>query len=144
LVVAGKLPAAIGVTPTTRNNIDSLPGAVDPSYIRYNVWQTSSATPVVFDNDEGNSIVDGTATELVDNRLINNLGSGLHLNSALTGIADFKLDGFLKPLAGSPALTGGLSLTFLDPFFVNTTQRGAVITTDPWTSIGSWISTAIN
>lgn len=144
LIIADVLPVALGVTPTTRINIDNLPGTTDPAYIRHNLWQSSSPNAVVWDNDEGNQIIDGTATAIPDFILMDNLGNATQVNAALPNYAAFKLDAVLKPLAGSPALTGGLSLTFLDPFFTNTTQRGGVTTTDPWTSVGSWLSTAIN
>jgi hypothetical protein len=144
LIISDSLPTALGVTPTTRNHIDGIAGAVDPSYIRYNVFQTYAAIPVIWDNDEGNAIVDGTATAAPDNALIGVLGDATRLNSAVATPADMKLDGTLKPIAGSPALSGGTSLTFLDPFFVSTTQRGAVITSDVWTATGTWISIAIN
>lgn len=144
LIIADSLPVALGVTPTTRVNIDNFAGTTDPAYIRYNIWQTYAVNPVVWDNDESNQIIDGTATAIPDFILIDTLGNATQKNTALATPADFKLDGFLKPLPGSPALSGGLSLTFLDPFFVSTIQRGAVITTDPWTSVGTWISTATN
>ncbi|MEO5562577.1 MAG: hypothetical protein ABIR18_04060 [Chitinophagaceae bacterium] len=144
LIIGDSLPTALAFTPTTRNNIDGIAGAVDPSYIRYNLFQTYAAIPVIWDNDESNQIVDGTATAAPDNALIAVLGDGTQLNSALATPADFKLDGTLKPIAGSPALSGGVSLTFLDPFFVSTTQRGAVLTSDVWTATGTWISIATN
>ncbi len=145
IVYADVLPAAIGVTPTTRGNIDNLPGSSDPAYIRYNMWQTVSATPVTWDNDESNAIVDGTATAVPDFVLIDTLGNATQKNTAYASLAAMGVNaGTLQLLPGSPAKTGGLSLTFLDPFFTNTIQRGAVIDADPWTISGSWISIAIN
>jgi hypothetical protein len=102
---------------------------------------------VVWDDDESNPIgvgTDLTATARPDNVLIGVLGAPAQANTALPTPADFKLNAFLVPQAGSPGLAGGLSLTFLNPFFTNTTQRGGVITTDQWTTVGTWISTAIN
>ncbi len=62
-------------------------------------------------------------------------------NSFLASYASFKLDAVAKPLAGSPALSGAFNLA---PYgFVSTTQRGAVRTTDVWTTQG-WISIASN
>jgi len=62
-------------------------------------------------------------------------------NSYLASYAAFKLDGVLKPLIGSPALAGGFNLA---PYgFVGTTQRGAIRTTDVWTT-GAWLSIAAN
>jgi hypothetical protein len=147
LVICDSLPVAIGVTPTSRPNIDNLVGAVDPSFFRNNVFQTYSANAVVWDDDESNPIgvgTDLTATARPDNVLIGVLGAPAQANTALPTPADFKLNAFLVPQAGSPGLAGGLSLTFLNPFFTNTTQRGGVITTDQWTTVGTWISTAIN
>ncbi len=145
IVYADVLPAAIGVTPSTRVNIDNLPGSSDPAYIRYNMWQTVSATPVTWDNDESNAIVDGTATAVPDFVLIDTLGNSTQKNSAYASLAAMGVNaGTLQLLPGSPAKTGGLSLTFIDPFFTNTIQRGAVIDTDPWTISGTWISIAVN
>jgi hypothetical protein len=146
IVYADVLPAAIGVTTTTRVNIDNLPGSLDPAYIRYNMWQTVSATPVVWDNDESNQIVDGTATAIPDFVLTDTLGNATQKNSAYASLAAMGVNaGTLQLLSGSPAKTGGLSLTFLDPFFTNTIQRGAVIDADPWTvAAGTWISIAVN
>jgi hypothetical protein len=149
LIIAGKMPVAIGVTPSTRDSIDNivnLPFSSERIFIRYNIWQTEVANAVVWDNDEGNKIDDGTATLLgaPDNALIGVLGDGTQVNTALPNFAAFKLNPFLIPQPGSPALSGGLSLNYISPFFVNTTQRGAVITTDPWTSSGTWISTSVN
>lgn len=153
-IQADSFPAALGVTPTTRNPIDNIcPSCADHSYIVRNVWQTGSAHTVVWDNDEGNDIVDGTAFLDPDNPLITILGGGpQNLNTAVVNPwkafpvtpGDIKLDGALKPQAGSALLAGGLALNGIDPFFVGTTQRGAVISTDPWTTTGTWISIAIN
>ncbi|MFM9907736.1 MAG: hypothetical protein ACKVOW_00235 [Chitinophagaceae bacterium] len=139
LIISDSLPCAIGTTATTGPNFDALVGAVDASNIKYNIFQTYSLTPVIRDANEANPIV-GVA----DAALITELSQPAQFNSVLATPAAFLLDAFLKPLPGSPALTGGLSLTGLIPFFTSTTQRGAVTTTDPWTSIGSWLSTAIN
>lgn len=147
LIIADSLPVALGVTTTTRPNIDGIAGALDQSYIRHNIFQTYSPDAVVWDNDESNPIgvgTDLTFTAKPDNALIAVLGDATQKNTALATPAAFLLDGALKPLPGSPALTGGLSLTFLNPFFTNTTQRGGVITTDAWTSVGTWISIATN
>lgn len=138
LIIAQAFPVALGTTATTNPTLVN-PADPDPSYIRHNIWQAPSATPVVLDANEGNPIVGTT-----DNALIAVLGDGTNQNSALANVADFKLNDFLVPQPGSPALSGGLSLTFLDPFFVSTTQRGAVITSDQWTTTGTWISIATN
>lgn len=145
IVYADVLPVAIGVTPTTRPNIDNIPGSTDPAYIRYNMWQTVAANPVVWDNDESNQIIDGTATAIPDLILIDTLGNSTQKNSAYASLAAMGVNaGTLQLLPGSPAKTGGLSLTFIDPFFTNTIQRGAVIDVDPWTITGTWLSTATN
>lgn len=144
LISSDSLPVALGVSPTTRQHFDGIAGAVDPTFVYYNIWQTYSVPGVVWDNDEGNPIVDGTFNASPDNVLIGLLGDATRKNSVVATPADFKLDGALKPLPGSPALTGGVSLTTYNPFFVSTTERGAVRSTDPWTSTGTWISIAIN
>ena len=128
ILVCDSFKVALGVTPTTRDAIDNItPATPDHSYIRYNLWQTyGGGNAVVWDNDEGNDIADGTANAAPDNALIAELGNATQQNAAVTNPADMKLDGSLKPIAGSPALSGGVSLTSIDPFFVSTTQRGAV------------------
>jgi hypothetical protein len=143
----GALPAAIGITPTTRNDIDALPTATaDRSYIRYNLFQTTAALPVIWDNDEGNAIADGVYSAAPDNVVINELGGVTQQNTAWPSLAAMGINAAdLTLLPAGPARTGGLSLTFLDPFFVSTTQRGAVIDSDKWTiAPGSWISIANN
>lgn len=146
IVFADVLPCAIGVTTTTRGNIDNLPGSLDPAYIRYNMWQTVAANPVVWDNDESNQIVDGTATATPDFVLIDTLGNATQKNSAYVSLLAMGVSAAdLTLLPGSPAKSNGLSLTFIDPFFTNTVQRGAVIDADKWTiAPGTWISTATN
>jgi hypothetical protein len=143
----GALPTAIGLSPTTRDDIDALPSATaDRSYIRYNLFQSSSVNPVVWDNDETNAIVDGTFLAQPDNVVINELGGVTQQNTAWANLAAMGINAAdLTLLPTGPARTGGLSLTFLDPFFVSTTQRGAVIDADKWTiAPGSWISIANN
>ncbi len=138
LIVAQAQPWAFVTTPLTNSLVASTAnGLTDSIIVAYNIWQTNSAHPVVKSGGEGNPV---TPTD--DPTTLNKL-AGLS-NSALADFAAFKLDGFLKPLAGSPALTGGVNLAALGLPFVGTTQRGAVITSDPWTSTGTWISIATN
>lgn len=139
LIIAQKQPYALVTTPTTQPLVASVANLSDSIVIGYNIWQTNSAHAVVKSAIEGNPVnspVDDVATI---NKLV---GLG---NSALAGFNDFKLDGALKPLAGSPALSGGVNLAALGlTQFTGTTQRGAVISTDPWTSTGTWLSIATN
>lgn len=55
--------------------------------------------------------------------------------------ASFQLGTHLEPLTGSPALSGGLDLS--EYGFVSTFERGAVRSTDVWTTAG-WISTLLH
>ncbi|WP_052323763.1 hypothetical protein [Flavihumibacter sp. ZG627] len=136
LIIAQALPVALGTTATTNASFVN-PSDPVPSFVRNNIFQTSSANPVVIDSDESNPII-GTA----DNALIAVLANSTNQNGALPNFAAFKLDGGLKPTAGSPALSGGLNVSSFG--FVGTTVRGAVLPTDPWTTTGSWISIAAN
>ncbi|MHA4807424.1 hypothetical protein ACX0G9_04940 [Flavitalea flava] len=135
LIIAQAQPFAVVSTPTTRGLVASTISLSDSVLIAFNLFQTNSAHPVVTSAVEGNPV---QPTD--DNVVLSKLG-GLN-NTPLANMAAFKLDGGLKPLPGSPALTGGANLSSLG--FVGTTQRGAVLSTDPWTTTGTWISTATN
>jgi hypothetical protein len=142
LVICQQQPWAVVVTPTTRPLVASVPNLSDSIVIAYNIFQTNSANPTVSSPIEGNPVPLAT---LNDAGLLAILSNSSNANSALATYGDFKLDGYLKPLAGSPALTGGVNLNALGlTQFVGTTQRGAVISSDPWTSTGTWISVANN
>jgi hypothetical protein len=138
LVIAQAQKWAIVTTPTTKPLVASTASLSDSLLLAYNIFQTNSAHPVVTSSIEGNPAVvtDDAAT----------LGKLVGLNnSALGAFADFKLDGALKPTTGSPALSGGVDLHALGlTQFVGTTQRGAVISSDPWTTTGTWLSTSTN
>ena len=139
LIIAQAQPYAFVVTPTTCPLVTSTnaPGQ-DFVYLANNIFQTNSANPVVKSSIEGNPVV--PFTDACSSGLLGILGAAG--NTSLSTFADFKLDGALAPQTGSPALTGGVNLS--GQGFVGTTQRGAVITTDLWTSTGTWISTATN
>jgi hypothetical protein len=136
LIISQAQPWAVVSTPSTKPLVASVFNVTtDSVLIAFNIFQTNSAHPVVSSSIEGNpSVVTDDATTLAK------LG-GLS-NSSLSTFADFKLDGALAPQTGSPALSGGVNLSASG--FVGTTQRGAVITSDLWTSTGSWLSTATN
>lgn len=139
LVIAQKQKwAVVTTTPTTTKLVASSAQLSDSVLLAYNIFQTNSEHPVVTSAIEGNPV---QPTD--DNATLNKLvGLG---NSALGAFADFKLDGAMKPLPGSPALSGGVDLHALGlTQFVGTTQRGAVISSDPWTTTGTWLSTATN
>jgi hypothetical protein len=138
LIIAQQQKWALVTTPSTKNLVASTASLSDSLLFAYNIFQTNSAHPVVTSSIEGNpAVVTDDAVTL--NKLI-----GLN-NSALGAFADFKLDGALKPTAGSPALSGGVNLASLGlTQFVGTTQRGAVISSDPWTTTGTWLSTSTN
>ncbi|MBA4167518.1 MAG: hypothetical protein H0X41_08260, partial [Chitinophagaceae bacterium] len=73
------------------------------------------------------------------------LGNTANKNGVLATFNDFKLSGTLQNTNASPSKTGGANLAVLGvPFFQGTTERGAVISSDPWTSTGNWISIASN
>lgn len=138
LIIAQKQPWAFVTTPTTKNLVAGSASLSDSVLLAYNIWQTNSSNPVVSSSIEGNP-----AVVTADPSALARLG-GLN-NTALNALTDFKLDGALKPLPGSPALSGGVDLHALGlTQFVGTTQRGAVITSDPWTTTGTWLSTATN
>ncbi|MDO6430400.1 hypothetical protein Q4E93_07375 [Flavitalea sp. BT771] len=138
LIIAQAQPWAVVSTPTTKPLVAKNASLSDSVLIAYNIFQTNSAHPIVSSSIEGNPAVvtDDAAT----------LGklAGLN-NTALGAFGDFKLDGALKPLPGSPALSGGVNLAALGlTQFVGTTQRGAVLSTDAWTTTGTWLSTSTN
>jgi len=138
LIIAQAQKWAIVTTPTTKPLVASTASLSDSILLAYNIFQTNSAHPVVSSSIEGNpAVVTDDAATL--NKLV---GLG---NSALGALADFKLDASLKPLPGSPALSGGVNLAALGlTQFVGTTQRGAVLSSDAWTSTGSWLSISTN
>jgi hypothetical protein len=140
LIISQKNRFAVLSTPTTYDRFAASPSLSDSIIIGYNIFQTNSALPVVKAAGEGDpSFVPGN-----DAALTAKLGGPALGNSVLGAIANFKLDGALKPLPTSPALSGGANLASFGLPFVGTTQRGGVITTDPWTTTGTWISTATN
>jgi hypothetical protein len=133
IVIANALTNVIAATPTTDASL-RLDPPTDPeaSPIMNNIFHAiNTATPIVLDANESNPI-----SLNVNTPLFNVLAA--RGNSA----ADPLLNAFLIPQAGSPALGGGIDLSGFG--FVGTTQRGGVITTDQWTTQGSWISIATN
>lgn len=136
LVAGQAFPSVIASTPSTDASFLLPTLDADASPVVYNIFESQSATPVVKDANEGNPI--GT---VVNTPLYNYLAAPANANSAVANFAAFKLDGTLKPLAGSPALSGGFNLSSYG--FVGTTQRGAVLTNDVWTA-QPWITTALN
>lgn len=143
LIIAQQHPYAVVTTPTTVNRVANVPGlSPDSIVIAYNIFQTASVNPVVSSSIEGNPVPAATTT---NSALLGILGNTANNNSALGTFADFKLSGTLQNTSTSPSKTGGANLAALGlPFFTGTTERGAVISTDPWTSTGSWISIASN
>lgn len=135
LVAGEAAPSILGFTPTTVDLI-STSGALDSIFIGFNVLAFSGSTPVVLDANESNPI----GVVPVSSAVINKLAATNNSVASPNSQAGFKLNAVLSPLPGSPALSGGLPLTSIDPFFTNTAQRGAVITSDQWTSTGTWIS----
>lgn len=142
LIIAQNQPFAVVTGPTTNVLVANAPSLSDSLVIAYNIFQTNSSAAVVKSTIEGNPTPLASTTDAFS---LGRLGGAANKNSAVAAFADFKLDGTLKPLAGSPALTGGANLNALGlPFFAGTTQRGAVRTTDVWTATGTWISIAAN
>lgn len=142
VIIAQQQPYAVVVTaPTTRSLVASAPSNTDSIIIAYNIFQTSSANPVVTSAIEGNPVPTNTVT---DNSLLTLLASPVNGNSALGSFNDFKLGAALQNQSNSPSKVGGVNLATLGlTQFVGTTERGAVRSTDIWTS-GSWISIAAN
>jgi hypothetical protein len=137
LITGNALTNVVAGTPTTKPSFLLAPTDPEATAIAFNVFQTTSATPVVLDANEGNPITLANDAAILNALVANG-------NSAVATFNDFKLNTFLVPQAGSPALSGGTPLNSFNPFFVGTTQRGAVLTTDQWTTVGSWISIATN
>jgi hypothetical protein len=152
LLILQQHPYALVTTPTTKGRvINGLNAAGDSILLAFNVWQTNSGHPVVNSTVEGNpvtfagSVKDPLSPSVPDDAVtLNKVAGPLFQNTAVAGYNDFKLGGVLEPLAGSPALSGGIDLNALGfSQFVGTTQRGAVRTNDQWTNSG-WISIATN
>jgi len=138
LIISQAQPYAIVTSPTTQPRVASTFSLTsDDVLVACNIFQTNSAHPVYQSSIEGEPIV-GNDDPVTFNKL-----TGLN-NTSLTTYSDFKLDGTLTPVAGSPALSGGFNLSASG--FLGTSERGAVITGDHWTSgtEGAWISTATN
>ena len=139
LIIAQAQPWLLVTTPTTHPLVASVGALSDSLLFAFNLLQSNdTAHNVVVSSIEGNPAVvtndPGTKSKLL----------GLS-NSFLATQAAFGLDGALKPVTGSPALSGGFNLAAAGvPYFVGTTVRGAVLPTDAWTSTGTWISTATN
>jgi hypothetical protein len=142
IFAAQKHPFLFMTTPTTLNRIAAIPSLSDSIVISYNLIQADDLSKAAVSHTaEGSPI---PLTLLNNATMVSRLGSAQNANTVLATFADFKLDGTLKPLAGSPALAGGANLQALGlPFFTGTTQRGAVRTTDVWTT-GAWLSIASN
>ena len=129
LIIAQAFPFALVATPTTHFSFGLHPFDPDASPLLNNIFQSSSLTPVVTLDAEGIGCgIAGTVDPLVIGSLT---GNG---NSALAHFSDFGLSPLLQPM---PAFTGGIDLR--DYGFVPTTERGAVLTNDLWTS-GPWIA----
>jgi hypothetical protein len=143
LIIAQQHPYAVVTTPTTVNRVANAPGlSPDSIVISYNIFQTNSVNPVVSSTVEGNPVPSGTTT---NNALLGILGNVSNGNTALASMNDFKLTAELRNTPASPSYKGGANLAALGlPFFQGTTERGAVISSDPWTSTGNWISIATN
>jgi hypothetical protein len=136
LIIAQQHPFALVTTPSTRPLVASTYSLADSILLAFNIFQINSASPVVFTVTEGDPANTPTADGVTISKLIS-LG-----NEALVSFGDFQLDVFLNPQPGSPAASDGIDLSGFG--FIGTTQRGALISSDPWTSQGTWISTALN
>lgn len=139
IIVAQAFPTAFATTASTNASFFGVrpPLADTVSAVYNNLFQTTSATPVVIDANESNPIVPGTS----DAALITDLGA--KGNTALATFGDFLLGGLLENTPASPSFSGGINLAALGLPFVGTTERGGVISSDVWTA-GAWISIATN
>jgi hypothetical protein len=141
-IIAGEgLPAVFATTPTTSASFGPIaPPPTGGSLVAYNIFQTTSATPVVEDNNEGNPIIPGGTSP----GIIANLGGNSNVLANSNTIAGIGLGGLFENLPTSQSFTGGIDLAAAGvPGFVGTTQCGAVLSNDVWTS-GAWISIASN
>ncbi len=143
LIIAQQHPYALVTTPTTVGRVANAPSLnQDSIVIGYNIFQTNSANPVVSSSQEGTPV---PAAIVTNPALLGKVGNAANGNTAVTTFNDFKLTAELRNTTVSPSYTGGANLAALGlPFFQGTTERGAVISSDPWTSTGNWISIASN
>jgi hypothetical protein len=141
IIAAEGLPCAFATTPSTSASFG--PIAAPPtggSLVAFNIFQTTSATPVVEDNNEGNPILPGGTSP----GIVSNLGANSNVLANSNTVAGIGLGGLFQNLPSSQSFSGGIDLAAAGvPGFVGTTQCGAVLSNDVWTS-GSWISIALN
>jgi hypothetical protein len=153
-IIAQEMPTALATTPTTTSSFMFAVSLLDKdSWVLNSIFQ-SNRPPVIADNDESGpfapAICGGASDASSDVVGTANLIGILHAssNSLLPDFAAFGLGGFLENTPASPGFSGGLNsgaatIGICSFPSVATNERGAVISTDVWTS-GAWISIATN
>jgi hypothetical protein len=152
-VITLRDPTAIVSTPTTCSRfINNISLSNDDSWIANTIFQFTTATPAVNDNDEIGPFAPFACNLSFDqtpgtcNSMINSLLAPGLSNSSLPDFNAFGLGGFLQNTAGSPGISGGLNAGGVTlgacslPLF-GTNERGGVPSTDVWTN-SPWISIA--
>jgi hypothetical protein len=156
-IISNAMPTAIISTPTTSSRfVSTITTNNDDSWVTNSIFQFTTATPAIGDNDESGpfapSVCGGASDASSDAAGTASLTASLlapgFSNSSLPDFAAFGLGGFLENTPASPGFSGGLNAGGVTlgacsfPLF-GTNQRGAVPSTDVWTS-GAWISIATN
>lgn len=135
--------------PTTFSPLLDPPSLALPGNVQaFNIYQINNpgfAGAAVWAPSEG----DPTALGLVNNAaIVARLSSAANGNNGLNSQSDFNLGPCLENTSSTPFLNTGTDLAALGlPFFVGTTERGGVITSDNWTCAGvscGWISIDTN
>jgi hypothetical protein len=156
-IIAQAMPAAIIATPTTSSSfVTSITTNNDDSWVTNSIFQFTTGTPTIADNDESGPYApstcggasDATADAAGTASVTSSLLAPVFSNSALPDFGAFGLGAFLQNTPASPGFSGGLNAGGVTlgvcsfPLF-GTNERGAVPSTDVWTS-GAWISIATN
>jgi hypothetical protein len=156
-VIAQSMPSAINTTPSTSASfVAAISGNNDDSWVSNTIFQFTTGTPAIGDNDEGGpfgpSVCGGASDASSDaagtTALTTSLLSPGFSNSSLADFNAFGLGGFLENTPASPGFNGGfnaggVTLGACSFALFGTNERGAVPSTDVWTNSG-WISIATN
>jgi hypothetical protein len=137
LIIAEAMPFAFVTTPSTDASFFLAIGmGIAESPVYNNLFQTQSTVPVVLSFTEGIPVLPGGG--ISNTALIAQLGAQGN-TAPFTSFSSYNLGGLLQNQSTSPSFTGGINLVSSGiPGFVGTTERGAVISTNVWTS-APWI-----
>jgi hypothetical protein len=138
LIIAQAMPFAFVTTPSTDASFFPATGTGIPeSPVYNNLFQTQSTVPVVLSFTEGIPVLPGGG--IPNTALIAQLGAQGN-TAPFTSFSSYNLGGFLQNQPTSASFTGGINLVSAGlPGFVGATERGAVISTNVWTS-ALWVS----